>query len=217
MESSMSVQGAKRKRTRRKSGSAQRVHAAERANTSDSLAADAEDTVLATAVDEQLSGEPLSDDDAYYDAALGEEVDAPAREEARERQQTPRAERLRQTASEITRSVAARSLELTHGAWRHVRNSTAEHWLWVGLTALPPILRFWGLGDKPLHHDESMHAFYSYMYARNPSGYEYDPLLHGPFQFHAVGIFFALVLGLQHLFGVGGAAANPWINDTTAR
>jgi len=25
---------------------------------------------------------------------------------------------------------------------------------------LGAILRFWGLGDKPLHHDESLHAYF---------------------------------------------------------
>src|SRR5258708_15035036 len=30
-----------------------------------------------------------------------------------------------------------------------------------GVILLEAILRFWGLGDKPLHHDESLHAYYS--------------------------------------------------------
>ncbi|HEV8192143.1 MAG TPA: flippase activity-associated protein Agl23, partial [Ktedonobacterales bacterium] len=120
-------------------------------------------------------------------------------------------------ASATARALAARTQDYASTAWQYLRHMTTGQWLWVGVIALGAILRFWGLGAKPLHHDESMHAFYSYMFARNPSGYEYDPLLHGPFQFHAVGIFFAIVLAFQHLFGAGGAAGNPWINDTTAR
>ncbi len=226
----MSVQGAKRKRARRKSGPTQRARAAERINTADSLVAEADDPVLVPAEDDEREellndgalGQPPSegafaDDDVYYDTTVEEEDYAPAPDEAPEREQMPAGEQWRQTASEMARAAAVRSRELAGIAWQNVRGWTPEHWLWIGIIALGAILRFWGLGDKPLHHDESMHAFYSYLFARNPSGYEYDPLLHGPFQFHAVGIFFAIVLGFQHFFGAGGAAGNPWINDTTAR
>ena len=61
-----------------------------------------------------------------------------------------------------------------------IRNVTVEGWLWVGVILLGAVLRFWGIGDKPLHHDESMHAFFSLSFARAPASYEYDPLLHGP-------------------------------------
>src|SRR5262249_44551091 len=70
--------------------------------------------------------------------------------------------------------------------------------------------------DKPLHHDESMHAYFSLSFAEDPSSYHYDPLLHGPFQFHAEGIVFAVLLALQSVFA-HGASGNPWISDTTAR
>jgi uncharacterized protein (TIGR03663 family) len=102
-------------------------------------------------------------------------------------------------------------------AWRRVRGLTGEAWLWIGILALATILRFWGLGDKPLHHDESMHAFFSLSFARDPASYWYDPLLHGPFQFHAEGIIFAILIGFANLFHVASPAGNPWINDTTAR
>ena len=82
-----------------------------------------------------------------------------------------------------------------------------------GVILLGAILRFWVLGDKPLHHDESLHAYYSWQLMLNmqhwtwcinppPSDpgytcYAYNPLLHGPFQFHAI----ALVYAIAHLFG----------------
>ncbi len=97
-----------------------------------------------------------------------------------------------------------------------LRAVTPEQWLWFGVILLATILRFWGLGDKPLHHDESMHAYFSLQFAENPGGYAYNPLLHGPFQFHAEGLMFAIILGVQAIF-VHGAVGNPWINDTTAR
>ncbi len=93
---------------------------------------------------------------------------------------------------------------------------TPEQWAWVAVLTLAAVLRFWGLGDRPLHHDESMHAYFSLAFAQDPSSYAYNPLLHGPFQFHAEGFMFWLLLGLQSVFA-HGAVGNPWINDTTAR
>ncbi|HET8910369.1 MAG TPA: hypothetical protein VFN23_02830, partial [Ktedonobacteraceae bacterium] len=95
--------------------------------------------------------------------------------------------------------------------------------LWVPFLAvflLGAVLRFWGLGDKPLHHDESLHAYYSlqllqnlHMWSQCQQGviqcYKYDPLLHGPFQFH----FIALVYQLSQWLG----AADNGVNTTTVR
>ncbi len=73
------------------------------------------------------------------------------------------------------------------------------------------LLRFWGLGDKPLHHDESLHAYFSLQLMHNnmenwvacinaPANvcYRYDPLTHGPFQFHII----ALVYKISQILGV---------------
>ncbi len=43
--------------------------------------------------------------------------------------------------------------------------------------------RFWNLGEKALHHDESLHAYYSWVYYVG-NGYIHDPLMHGPFLYH---------------------------------
>ena len=98
-----------------------------------------------------------------------------------------------------------------------IRNVTIEGWLWVAVILLGAVLRIWGIGDKPLHHDESMHAFFSLSFARAPASYVYDPLLHGPFQFHAAGFIDDLLLAAQWLFHVGGPSGSPWINDATTR
>jgi predicted membrane-bound mannosyltransferase len=113
----------------------------------------------------------------------------------------------------LTRQVVAKYAST---ALDRVRGLTVEQWLWIAVFVVAALFRFWGLGDKPLHHDESMHAYFSLAFAANPAGYRYDPLLHGPFQFHAEGLMFALILGFQHLFQPH-AIGNPWINDTTAR
>jgi uncharacterized protein (TIGR03663 family) len=68
---------------------------------------------------------------------------------------------------------------------------TGENLLWLLLFVVAGILRFYALGDKPLHHDESLHAFYSWNLFRG-NGYAYDPMMHGPFQFHANALMYFL-------------------------
>lgn len=52
-------------------------------------------------------------------------------------------------------------------------------------------LRFWDLGGRALHHDESLHATFSWYFVSG-RGYQHDPLMHGPFQFHANALVFKL-------------------------
>src|SRR6266567_8830302 len=78
-----------------------------------------------------------------------------------------------------------------------------------GVVLLGAVLRFWGLGDKPLHHDESLHAYFALQLMNNWRSYQYDPLLHGPFQFHAI----ALVYKISQLLG----APDYGVNTTTVR
>jgi uncharacterized protein (TIGR03663 family) len=136
-------------------------------------------------------------------AAEAPELDLPARDVADQAPEVTRAD-----SSEF--SLPARGL-----AW--LRQRTWEQWAWVAVLGLAALLRFWDLGAKALHHDESMHAFYSLLFARDSSSYAYNPLLHGPFQFHAEGFMFMLLLAAQAIFHVGGPGNQPWINDTTAR
>lgn len=82
---------------------------------------------------------------------------------------------------------------------------------------LGAVLRFWELGDKPLHHDESLHAYFSLQLLHNlqnwagcfnptASCYHYDPLLHGPFQFHAI----AFVYQISQWLGVYDHGVNTF-------
>lgn len=52
-------------------------------------------------------------------------------------------------------------------------------------------LRFWDLGSRALHHDESLHGYFSYQLFRN-GVYEHSPLMHGPFQFFGNTLVFFL-------------------------
>lgn len=76
-----------------------------------------------------------------------------------------------------------------------------QKYLVVTLFALAAISRFWGLGDKAFHHDESIHCYYSYELAtegrfkganNNDVTFGYSPVYHGPFLYH----FSALILFL---------------------
>jgi predicted membrane-bound mannosyltransferase/sugar lactone lactonase YvrE len=51
--------------------------------------------------------------------------------------------------------------------------------------------RFYALGDRAMHHDESMHAKFAWD-TFHGQVYKYNPLLHGPFQFLAVATSFWL-------------------------
>lgn len=87
-----------------------------------------------------------------------------------------------------------------------------------GVILLAAVLRFMWLDNKPLHHDESLHAYFSRQLLLNNienwqscwsalnSCYRYDPLTHGPFQFHAT----ALVYKISQFLGVPDHGANGY-------
>ena len=86
-----------------------------------------------------------------------------------------------------------------------------------GLVVLAAIVtRFWDLGSRALHHDESLHAVYSY-YLYTGLGYRHDPLMHGPFLFHFTALIFWLFGDSDFTVRVGPAifgvvlVAFPWL------
>lgn len=60
---------------------------------------------------------------------------------------------------------------------------TVEHLAYLGLAALSVLLHLWALGGRSLHHDETIHAFYSWTIYEG-QGYLHDPLTHGPFLYY---------------------------------
>ena len=68
---------------------------------------------------------------------------------------------------------------------------TVEAVIYVVLGALAILTRFWDLSTRALHHDESLHAYFSWLYAVG-QGYVHDPLMHGPTLFHADALAFLL-------------------------
>lgn len=53
------------------------------------------------------------------------------------------------------------------------------------------VTRFYGLGDRVVSHDESLHTQYSYQFY-NGDGYSHSPLMHGPTLFHATALSYWL-------------------------
>src|SRR5262245_27390543 len=67
------------------------------------------------------------------------------------------------------------------------------------------VLRFYNLGARAQHHDESLHSYFSYGFSKglddfftfgtaNVDGYKHVPFMHGPFRFIGNG-FIMWILG----------------------
>ena len=71
----------------------------------------------------------------------------------------------------------------------------AERLAYAGIFVTALGLRLVDLASKPMHHDESLHAWFSWRLVTG-QGYEYDPTYHGPVQFYFGALMYAI-------FGVG--------------
>ena len=61
----------------------------------------------------------------------------------------------------------------------------------LAIALISLLTRIIGLDVRALHHDESLHATFSW-YLVEGNGYKHDPLMHGPFQFHIMALSFLL-------------------------
>lgn len=63
--------------------------------------------------------------------------------------------------------------------------------LYIAFFIVAVVTRFYDLGARVMSHDESLHTLYSWnLYAGK--GYQHDPLMHGPFLFHANALIYFL-------------------------
>ncbi len=63
---------------------------------------------------------------------------------------------------------------------------TVEKWIFLILFAIGIVLRFYDLGVRPYHHDESIHAVFSWKILKEGmQSYSYDPVYHGPVLYYA--------------------------------
>ena len=92
---------------------------------------------------------------------------------------------------------------------------------YVVLISLALGMRLWDLGSRAMHHDESLHAFYSWNLSAG-FGYEHNPMMHGPFQIEASAIVFRLLGDGEYtarlLYAIAGTALvllpiglRPWM------
>lgn len=63
---------------------------------------------------------------------------------------------------------------------------------WGAILVLAVVTRFYDLGARGMSHDESLHAVYSHELYRSGS-YQHNPMMHGPFLFHANALIYYLI------------------------
>lgn len=68
---------------------------------------------------------------------------------------------------------------------------TNEIILFAFVMLLAVVTRFYDLESRVMSHDESLHTYFSWLLYRG-QGYEHSPMMHGPFQFHALAIVYFL-------------------------
>ncbi|HSD84446.1 MAG TPA: flippase activity-associated protein Agl23, partial [Anaerolineae bacterium] len=67
-----------------------------------------------------------------------------------------------------------------------------EKTLYLLFFVLAILTRFWGLGDRGMSHDESLHTYYSWNLYKG-GGFSHTPLMHGPFKFLANALIYSLL------------------------
>jgi predicted membrane-bound mannosyltransferase len=71
--------------------------------------------------------------------------------------------------------------------------SRGEWLIYATIVLAGLLLRWIGLGDRPYHHDESLHGMYGRYFYDFPDQnyYRYDPMLHGPFLYNLLRIVYS--------------------------
>ncbi|MFZ1768127.1 MAG: flippase activity-associated protein Agl23 [Caldilinea sp.] len=92
--------------------------------------------------------------------------------------------------------AAPQVMSLTSTSWldRPLSSMVALSWetlAWVGIFLAGVVTRFYNLGARAMSHDESLHALYSYYLYAN-GNYDHNPMMHGPFLFHANALIYFL-------------------------
>ena len=69
---------------------------------------------------------------------------------------------------------------------------TWEGWAVLALLVVALGTRLWDLGGRALHYDEILHAWYSWLYAKD-FNYAHNPLTHGPLLYHVGAATYKLI------------------------
>jgi uncharacterized protein (TIGR03663 family) len=76
---------------------------------------------------------------------------------------------------------------------RLVGNLTVERAVYVTVLAVAVFTRLYILGERPYHHDESIHAFFSWKIVQEGvRDYKYDPVYHGPVLYYSTALMLRL-------------------------
>lgn len=68
---------------------------------------------------------------------------------------------------------------------------TLEIALFFLILLIAVITRFYDLGSRAMSHDESLHTYFSYLLSQG-QGYQHNPMMHGPLQFHLIALSYFL-------------------------
>ncbi len=66
-----------------------------------------------------------------------------------------------------------------------------ERFLFLLILLLALVTRFYDLGTRVMSHDESLHTYFSWLLYRG-QGYQHNPMMHGPLQFHLIALSYFL-------------------------
>jgi predicted membrane-bound mannosyltransferase len=94
---------------------------------------------------------------------------------------------------------------------------TGEMLVFIIIVILMSVSRLYDLGVRVMSHDESLHAYFSWLYSIG-QGYQHTPTTHGPLQFHLLALVYFLFgdndfTARLPCFGTGGvtwAALECW-------
>jgi predicted membrane-bound mannosyltransferase/DNA-binding beta-propeller fold protein YncE len=106
--------------------------------------------------------------------------------------------------SELTERIRLKAAEEGRLA-RSISVGLQINWLAAAFAVLIIVgagMRFWDLGSRAFHHDESLHAWTAWKLFEG-QGYAHEPWMHGPFQFFGTAFSF-------FVFGVSDHAARIW-------
>jgi len=97
----------------------------------------------------------------------------------------------------------------TKAAVRPFVDLTAVNWelvAYIAIFILAVVLRFWDLGTRVLHHDESIHAVQSWRIYTG-AGYWHDPVYHGQFLYYANALIYFILGASDYTARVAPALA----------
>jgi predicted membrane-bound mannosyltransferase/streptogramin lyase len=75
-----------------------------------------------------------------------------------------------------------------HPALPAVTNEVA---IFAAIILMAFATRFYNLGARVMSHDESLHTYFSWLFYKG-SGYQHNPMMHGPLQFHLIALSYFL-------------------------